>query len=346
MNERPITRDLSASDFQLGDWWVRPELHRLQNDETSLHLEPRLVNLLVFFAHNPRTVLSKEELFDTIWQSQFVADSALTRSVAELRRALGDNAHQPRYIETIPKRGYRLVAPVQMPKKTDRFATVPSAPVAAEAAAAVPGAVAVGAPVEMPPSNGHSSMSCGNSEGQQPATRQRSARIAVRVAIFLTLLGLLLTGLSLTGFDLNPVVETTPAPRVRSLAVLPFQDLSDPPLDSNFTTAITDALTNDLAQLDAVRVVSLRAVEQIQNEGASLERIARELGVDAVVEGSLLRQDGQQDGQQEPKVRITLQLTEAATASHLWAGSYEAELDEVLEVQEKAAAEIAQAAQP
>ena len=311
MNEQPIPTpgeapvsappcDMSEGAFHLGDWLVRPTLNRLQSGDTSLHLEPRLVNLLVFFARHPRTVLTKEQLFDSIWQTRYVADSALTRSVAELRRALGDDAHQPRYIETIPKRGYRLVAPV--------------APAAGNGSH--PEAVRV-----IPP--------------RKLDRRQIVTWIA---AAALTVIGLVLTTLALTGFDLDPAPETSPAPRVRSVAVLPFQDLSDPPLDVNFTTAVIDALTNDLAQLNTVRVVSRRAVEQVQQvrgQQVSLDQIARRLGVDAVVEGSLLRQDGQ--------VRITLQLTEAATASHLWAGSYEAELGQVLALQEQAAAEIARA---
>ena len=100
------------SSFQLGEWQVEPELNRLSGDTGVVHLEPRAMDLLVFLARHPGDVLSRETLIDGVWKTQFVGEAVLRNTVAALRRALGDSADCPNFIETIPKRGYRLIAPV------------------------------------------------------------------------------------------------------------------------------------------------------------------------------------------------------------------------------------------
>jgi len=85
---------------------------RISRDGVSVHVRPQLMDLAVAFAARQGRVVSREELFASVWPQLFVAESALARCVAELRRLLGDSARSPRIIETIPKRGYRLVAPV------------------------------------------------------------------------------------------------------------------------------------------------------------------------------------------------------------------------------------------
>ena len=98
--------------FRLGDWLVDPSLNRLSRGGVVEHARPRLIELLVFLAKHAGQLVTKEQILDEVWQQRFVAESVLSRSVADLRQLLGDEAGQPRFIETIPKRGYRLVAAV------------------------------------------------------------------------------------------------------------------------------------------------------------------------------------------------------------------------------------------
>lgn len=98
--------------FGVGGWTVEPELNRLTRDSEVVQLEPRTMDLLVFLAERPGEVLSRETLIDGVWRRQFVGEAVLRNAVAALRRALGDRADHPTYIETISKRGYRLIAPV------------------------------------------------------------------------------------------------------------------------------------------------------------------------------------------------------------------------------------------
>lgn len=99
-------------EFRLGDWLVRPSLNQLSRENTVAHVRPKVMDVLVHLARHGSEVVSKEELVEAVWAKKFLADTALSRAVFELREVLGDVAQEPRYIETIPKRGYRLVAPV------------------------------------------------------------------------------------------------------------------------------------------------------------------------------------------------------------------------------------------
>jgi TolB-like protein/tetratricopeptide (TPR) repeat protein len=96
--------------FTLGDWLVEPALDRIARAGVVRHLRPRLMDLLVFLSQHPGVVVTKDQILDRVWQQRFVAESVLSRSIADLRQLLDDEAEQPRYIETIAKRGYRLVA--------------------------------------------------------------------------------------------------------------------------------------------------------------------------------------------------------------------------------------------
>ena len=107
--ERPAEQ---ATNFQIAEWLIEPRAGRITRDQLTVHLRPQLMDLAVVFATRPTHVLSKEELFAAVWPGQYVAESALARCVAELRQVFGDDARSPRVIETIPKRGYRMVAPV------------------------------------------------------------------------------------------------------------------------------------------------------------------------------------------------------------------------------------------
>jgi DNA-binding winged helix-turn-helix (wHTH) protein len=123
----------SRLGFRLGELWVEPELDRVVRGADRLHLEPKVMEVLLVLAKHAGHVVSKEILLDRVWGSRFVAESTLSRAIAELRRALGDDAHEPRYIETVPRRGYRLVGAVERPG-TPPPASLPAGPAAERAA--------------------------------------------------------------------------------------------------------------------------------------------------------------------------------------------------------------------
>lgn len=98
--------------FKIGDWLVEPELNRVSCGQREIHLEPKIMAVLLLLAEQPGTVISKESLITSVWHNSFVTEQVLTNAIWELRKALGDEARSPTYIQTVPKKGYRLIAAV------------------------------------------------------------------------------------------------------------------------------------------------------------------------------------------------------------------------------------------
>ena len=99
-------------DFRIGDWLVQSELVIITRGERSVHLEPKAMEVLVYLAKHSREVLPKERIIQAIWPDTFVTDDVLAHAISELRKGPQDDAKNPRVIQTIPRRGYRLLAPV------------------------------------------------------------------------------------------------------------------------------------------------------------------------------------------------------------------------------------------
>jgi DNA-binding winged helix-turn-helix (wHTH) protein len=105
-----INRCAAEGAFRLEDWLVEPQLNRVSNGASSVHLEPKAMEVLLCLADHVGEVVPRRVLVDRVWSTEFITDSTLTHTIADLRRALADDARAPRFIETIPKRGYRLIA--------------------------------------------------------------------------------------------------------------------------------------------------------------------------------------------------------------------------------------------
>ncbi len=300
----PTELDNAAAEratYQLGDWLFEPELHRISCSGSRQHLEPKLCQLLLFLLRDPGRVATKDEIIDGVWGTRFVADSALTRAIAELRRALGDDAHHPRYIETIPKRGYRLkvdVAPVdQLDSPAPRLEDPPTA--------------------HLPP----------QTPTPTPTTRLRLVLVTLSIG------ALIVTGGYATSrrFATPDPIEITTSRHLR-LAVLPLANLAQAPGQDYFADGLTEALITELARNGTMQVISRRSVEAFRGTTLPTREIADALGVDGIVEGSVLRAEG--------RVRITVQLTDTTDDTHLWAQSYERQMSDILTLQDDIASAI------
>jgi DNA-binding winged helix-turn-helix (wHTH) protein len=111
-----VRRERCATDLRIGPWLVQPSLNLLTLGEASVRVRAQLMDLLLCLASRPGKVFAKEEIVADVWEGRWIACSALSRCIAELRAAIGDDAKQPRVIQTIIKRGYRLIAPVDAPR--------------------------------------------------------------------------------------------------------------------------------------------------------------------------------------------------------------------------------------
>lgn len=112
--------------FFVGEWLVEPEQNRIVRGEERVKLDPKAVQVLSFLAEHPREILTKEQIIDSVWNGAFVSDEVLTTAVWGLRKAFGDDAKEPRYIKTVPRQGYRLIAPVERASAESARAWEPS----------------------------------------------------------------------------------------------------------------------------------------------------------------------------------------------------------------------------
>jgi TolB-like protein/DNA-binding winged helix-turn-helix (wHTH) protein len=276
-------------DFRVGPWLVAPSLNAVSRNGTAVRIEPKQMEVLLCLAQHPGEPLSKEKLLRSVWPDTFVSDDVLTRSIFELRRVFEDDARESRFIQTIPKRGYRLVAPV-----------VPIA--------AVP---------EATPQS-HRDLDLTDSNNGKSRRKLWIGASALLGAIVMLL-----------AFNLGTLrerfVHNTGLPPVHSLAILPLQNLSGDPAQEYFAAGMTDALTTELSQVSALKVVSRTSALHYKNTDRTLPEIARELGVDGLIEGTVQRSGD--------RVRITAQLIYGPTDRHLWAKSYERGVRDVLNLE-------------
>src|SRR5580704_18148122 len=213
--------------------------------------------------------------------------------MARIREVLGDSAETPRYIETVPRRGYRYIGPVQ------DFQTP------------------------------HLDAETGGPTAQPPAALPRPKRSRIPFILFaLAVLGFVAWT---TWRYVHAKAAVLP---IRSIAVLPLKNFSGNASEEFFVDGMTDQLITDLAKVGSLRVVSGTSVMQYKWAKKSLPEIARELKVDAIVEGSAVR-----SGQ---RVRVTAQLIQASTDQHLWAETYDRDLGDILNLQAEVANAIAQ----
>jgi TolB-like protein/DNA-binding winged helix-turn-helix (wHTH) protein len=282
------TRVLRFDDFELD---VRAG--ELRKHGSKLRLQGQPLQVLAALVTHAGDVLTREDLRSEIWPADTFVDfdHSLHNAVARIREALCDSAEMPRYIETLPRRGYRFIAPVE------------------------------GIPAQSP---------------YHPAQSEAPLDLKLRkfrAFLAATIIALLVVGSAflVTRLATHP---TNAASRPHSIAVLPLDNLSGDPSEDFFADGMTDQLITDLAKVGSVRVVSRTSVQHYKGTKKSLPEIARELNVDDIVEGSVIRS--------RQRVRVTAQLVQASTDQHLWAETYDRDLGDVLMLQGEVADAIAQ----
>lgn len=269
-------------EFQLGDWHVTPLRGVLHRDVESRRLTPKAMDVLLALAGRAGEVVERDALLDAVWQGRAQSDEPLNKCIAEIRRQLGDDRGAPRYIETIPKRGYRLIA------KVAPLGQVPEA------------------------------------STEQKAGQARWLRYAAVASLAVIA--------SWLWFRFSSPEQA--APDSVAVAVLPFDVQGNGAAEEAFSDGMHEELIGALSTSRALSVRSRRATLPYRDSGLGTADIARELAVDAVVDGSVRRVDD--------RLRVSVQLVNAATDSQLWAGNYDEDLSvaDIFELQDRIANEI------
>lgn len=279
----------------------------LRKHGIKLKLRPQAAKVLVLLVTRPGEVVTREQLKDEIWGRDFFVDfeHGLNLCISQIRGVLDDDPDRPRYIETLPRRGYRFVGHLDEAVADSR--TSPAAPAPAI-----------------------TQVQLDENQGAKPEGLARGRRWLVGAAALAVAVTTLLFAFPGLRGRLRPGIQP---PRIQSLAVLPLENLSHDAEQEYFADGMTDELITNLAQIHALRVISRNSVVQYKGKHKALPQIARELNVDAVVEGTVMHSGD--------RVRITAQLFDAPNDRHLWAQTYEGDLRDVLVLQDEVARVIA-----
>ena len=272
----------------VGRCLVEPRLGIISISGTSIHIEPKIMEVLVCLAGRAGEVVSKDDLLQTVWADTFVTEQVLKVAVSELRKALGDDAREPRFIQTIPKQGYRLIADVSFEKQESPTVVSPT------------------------------------------ASRIKIRWIASSAAIFLVIA--LPVAWKFIDWRSRSSAESV-SKSIRSVAVLPLEDLSADSKEEYFAEGMTEAIISDLARTAPIRVISRTSSMRFRETTKTVPEIATELGVDAIIEGSVLKSGN--------RVRIIANLIDGASDQTLWTQTYEREMSDILALQSDLSADIA-----
>lgn len=296
-----------ARRIRFGPYEADLRSRELRKHGTKIRLQDQPFQVLAMLLERPGDLVTRDELRSRLWpQDTFVDfDVGLNTAIKRLRDALNEKAGVPRYIETLPRRGYRFIAAVED-----------------VAPAASPPILAAGQ--QIPPAD---------RTPLQPSAEEKRLVPKLWASAF-AFVGLVAVMLGLDAGGLRQrLISWSEPPRIRSVAVLPLENFTGDPAQEYFADGMTDALITDIAKIQSLRVISRTSVMRYKETHKPLAEIARDLNVDGVVEGSVARSGN--------RVRITAQLIQVANDRHVWAESYERDLQDVLKLQDDVARAIA-----
>lgn len=279
--------------FRFGDFTLDPLRHALRRGAQAVPLpESAMAVLETLLAKAPETV-DRATLMDIAWPDTAVVPDNLVQAIHVIRMALGGDAREPRFVQTVHRRGYRFVAPVTVIDFEEDFGDLKAPPLLESAT----------------------------------SKRTRFHRIFPVV-----LLVALVVAAGLVGFWTTRKARRASTRTIRSLAVLPMTNLSGDPDQEFFADGMTDALITELARIETLDVISRTSVMKFKDSRESVPDIARKLGVDAIVEGTVTRGSG--------RIRVIAQLVDAGD-HHIWGENYESRDQDILRLQRDMAEAIA-----
>ena len=294
--------------MRFGAFNVDLHLGEIYKHDIRLKLQGQPFRVLALLLEHPGDVVTREKLRQALWPADTFVDfdTGLNSAIKKLRDVLNDSAEEPRYIETLPRRGYRFIATL-----ADIPLSAPPLPAPLE--------VSVGDKPRVSPA-----------VVSAPPAKTRFA--SVRIPVFLALVVLALGAGSLVLYRSSSAKRAS-RPAIKSLAVLPLKNLAADSSQEYLADGMTEALIGRLSGIHDLRVISRTSVTRFKETQLSVPQIAKTLGVDAIVEGSVIRDGG--------RIRVQVQLIRAATDEHFWSEAYDRDLRDVLALESDVAQSVA-----
>jgi TolB-like protein/DNA-binding winged helix-turn-helix (wHTH) protein/Tfp pilus assembly protein PilF len=312
---------LPATSLRFGAYEFDLRSGELRKHGIRIKLQEQPCQILAILLEHRGEMVTREQLQHRLWPSDTFVDfdHSLNTAVMRLREALSDSSENPRFIETLPRRGYRFLAPVEEKSASTNEASpaqLMQVGVSQSADSKIDSASSLLLPAYPP----------------IVARPEKRVRPAMLVTVTLSALVIVLAGAFASRYLKRPSLATATSRQLTSLVVLPFENLSADKDQAYFADGMTDELIAHLAKIRSLRVISRTSSMEYKGTHKTLSQIARDLNVDAVVEGTVLRSGD--------RVRITAELVQVATDRHLWAETYESHLGDILTLQSHVASAI------
>lgn len=292
---------VNDSSFYVEDWIVDIGANRIRRGEQEEKLEAKVMDVLVYLAGRPGELVTRESLEKEVWAGRVVSYESLTSSINKLRKAFGDNPRKPRYIETVSKKGYRLIARVSTTDSTVEAKQV--------------------------------------STPQDHSVRFHKSHKVLAIGVFLMLMLAVIVsqwstidkeqGVSdatTANVDVDKTSARTANTSIQSLTVLPFVDISSDTSKRYLGDGITEDLTTALSKISGFFVIARSTAMSYKGQAVDVKQVAQQLGVNYIVEGSVQREGD--------SIRINVKLIDGKTGFNLWAQQYDREITDIFKVQD------------
>ena len=354
-------------DFVVGEFRVSPMLNRIRSADKIITVKPKSMAVLERLAETPGQVVSRNDIMDRVWPGAAVTDDVLTQSIAELRRAFGDDARSPTFIETIPKVGVRLVANLkvlQTSKAVEDSKEDPTLWQVLQRRGVIRVALSYLAIAWL-------ILQIGDLVFENMGAPELIMRVLIILAVAgfpIAVLFAWFLELTPTGIEIDHLDGAARRPRVRgirhytdliiiavallalaiawlqfshqielgaethTIAVLPFENLSGDPDQTYIAEGTSEEILNVLAQVADLSVIARTSSFRYRDHLVDVRQIGEELGVTWILEGSMR--------QFEDTIRVTAQLIDARDGFHVWSENYERSLDNILDLQDEIAAAV------
>lgn len=304
--------------YEFGKFRFDPANHLLVGEDGPIPLTPKAFDVLLLLAQNGMRLTTKEELMTKIWPDSFVEEANLTVTVSALRKALGETTDGKRYVETVPKKGYRFVAAINELNE-DAAEQAPEKEIVARNDERDSLSFLAPETLQLEPTAGKN-----GEQSQRKVILNRWIPSAASAFLILAIVAYLFVGGSkMTKFGPS---------KMRGLAVLPFQNLAQNTESDFLGYSLADAVITKLGYVSELSVRPSYAVQKYKAQPIDIPRVARELKVDALLTGSFLREGDD--------IRVACQLVDANAESILWKGTFDLKYDKLLTLQDQVATQI------
>ena len=304
--------------YQFDDVSVDLERFEAIKADRRVRLEPKAFAALVFLIENRGRLVEKKELLDAVWKDTVVTENAMTRVIAQLRKALGDDSKEAKYIETVPTRGYRFIASIKDLAEPGNEKVI-QLKIAGIAEATL-------STVEQAPNESPNTV-------VQPDTKRRDREVPRRTPVLVVCIMIVGLAVALSYFWIRKPNLSSDGAAIRSIAVLPFKPLDTASRNEALESGLTDALITKLRSIREIAVLPMSAVKKYTDPEQDAVAIGKTLGVDAVLDSSIQVADG--------KVRIRSQLIRVSDGRQTWVFEGDDKHPSILDVQDAISERIA-----